>query len=203
MLTRLFAWAIAILILFQNLAVGTSAQAATTQPVSTTIAFAQANNKENTKTLTFSDTEAFYKELATVLASKAAISVNTPFNGYEQFPPRLKQVFELQKPNGMPAIPGAVAAAPFSNETASLSIHYGALISAGASAAVGAGVGGTLGSFWGGVGAAPGALGGAGVGLSTWAVSQAITQNCYKVVLQVSIDSSLTISLEPVCPFLA
>lgn len=206
MLRKSIAWAIAVLILVQNFAFCNPAQAATlTMP---TPVLAQVSTSTNEKVLNFSDTEAFYQELSEALKSGQPLDIKTPFKSYEEFPPRLKEVFELQTKHS-PTFPGdfpALYAVPVPQAGIAAypaSIHYGALVSAGASAAVGAGVGGTAGSFVGGVGAAPGALIGAGVGLSAWAVSQAIINNCHKVIIQIDARGSLTISIEPVCPFVA
>ncbi|MBW4422035.1 MAG: hypothetical protein KME13_22945 [Myxacorys californica WJT36-NPBG1] len=205
MLTRFFAWVLAALILLQNLVVCTSAQAATILTASTTTSI-EAANRENTKILTFSDSEAFYKELAHALKSKTNISINTPFNRYEDFPTRLKEVFQLQQTKPFPPA-SAIGAVPLPSSDSAyhgrISIHYGALVSAGASTAIGAGIGGASGSFVIGVGAVPGALAGAGIGLTTWAVSQAIVHNCHKVAIKIGPDGSFAINIEPVCPFLA
>ena len=218
MLRKSIAWAIAVLILVQNFAFCNPAQAATlTMP---TPVLAQVSSSTNEKVLNFSDTEAFYQELSEALKSGQPLDIKTSFKSYEEFPPRLKEVFELQRTKRFPASPQiayepvqqsypvsptiAYAPAPQAGIAAyPASIHYGALVSAGASAAIGAGFGGTAGSFVGGVGAAPGALIGAVVGLSAWAVSQAIIDNCHRVVIQVAANASLTISIEPVCPFVA
>jgi hypothetical protein len=202
MLRKSIAWAIAVLILVQNFAFCQPAQA--TPFITSTTVISQVNGSADGEALTFSDTEEFYQELSGALKSGRPIDIKTPFNSYDEFPPRLKEVFELQKPRRSPTFPG-MATAPIPNTDIAAypaSIHYGALASAGASAVIGAGVGGTAGSFVGGIGAAPGALAGAGIGLSSWAVSQAIINNCHKVVIQVT-NGSLNITIEPVCPFVA
>lgn len=208
MLRKSIAWALAALIVVQILAFCKLVQA--TILTTPTTVLAQVNSSAIGKVLNFSDTEAFYQELSKALKSGKPINIKTPFNSYEEFSPRLKKIFEFQRSRYSPAMGAAGAASnSFPAMGAKLnsspvdyalsSIHYEALLSAGASTGIGAGIGGGVGTVLGGVGAGPGALFGAGVGLSVWAVSWLIANNCHKVVIKVDSTGFLSIIIETVC----
>jgi hypothetical protein len=223
-LRQLIVWIVAVALLVQGVGLSQPAQAIPLQLGSSTstkvVTLLDSNNSkilgENNKYvslateavnkdsllkgLVFSDTDEFYKELTTALKSGEPVQIITDYTSYDDFPPRLKQIF---KPDA-DTIPinalGAAAAAAINTPVAQLipspsmfasipaKIDYKWLIIP-VSTAFGAGAGAAIGLPTGGIGTVPGALVGGGVGLAAGAVTVAMMDNKHQVRFEIDIET--------------
>ncbi|BAZ83410.1 hypothetical protein PN497_12190 [Sphaerospermopsis kisseleviana CS-549] len=165
-------------------------------------------NINETRIMEFSDNVGFYRELAENLKSKERIKITTKYKSYNDFPDHLKKIIEIHetKLENYPVVAGAVSAVssgypiPMAG-IASLGelpakIKYEQLIII-ASTLFGASSGAVIGTFFGGIGVIPGTIGGAVFGLVTGVVTQAFMSLDHRVVIHVSIDGTIIITIEP------
>lgn len=151
----------------------------------------EAVNKDNlVKGWVFSDTDEFYKELTTALKSGEPVHIITDYTSYDDFPPRLKQIFKPDAdtiPINTLVAPGLIPS-PSMFASIPAKIDYKWLIIP-VCTAFGAGVGGAIGLPAGGIGTVPGALVGGGVGLATCAVTAAMMDNKHEVRFEIDIET--------------
>ena len=151
----------------------------------------EAVNKDSlVKGLVFSDTNEFYKELATALKSGEPVHIITDYTSYDDFPPRLKQIF---KPDAdtipiNPLVAPGLIPSPSMFASIPAKIDYKWLIIP-VSTAFGAGAGAAIGLPAGGIGTVPGALVGGGVGLAAGAVTVALMDNKHEVRFEIDIQT--------------
>lgn len=216
----IIAWVLAVSLVLHTLTFASPAQA-TPLFSHSEIVLAETVNTNGVKTLFFSDTNQFYQELTEALRSKEAIQISTRYKSYDDFPPKLKEIIEIDKsqlekfdkqnyssPLAVGAMPmGSTAgiAAPMGS-TAGIApappreipakINYKPLIIIG-SIALGAGAGAGIGTFFGGIGAVPGAIGGAIFGLVSGVVSEAFMSSDHRATIILGPDASIIITIEP------
>ncbi len=211
-LRQLIAWIVAVALLVQGVGLSQPAQAIPLQLGSSTstkvvtlldsnnskilgednkyvsLATEAVNKDSLVKGLVFSDTDEFYKELTTALKSGEPVHIITDYTSYDDFPPRLKQIFKPDAdtiPINTPVAPGLIPS-PFAPIPAK--IDYKWLIIP-VSTAVGAGAGAAIGLPAGGIGTVPGALVGGGVGLAAGAVTVAMMDNKHEVRFEIDIET--------------
>jgi hypothetical protein len=158
------------------------------------------------KELAFSDTDQFYKELTDALKSGEPVNIITDYTSYDDFPPRLKQIFKLdadsiniaqaeKHPSPLWAVGAASGIASYAAPAAATLDSKWLIIPV--STAVGAGAGGGFGGLAGGIGAIPGTLLGGAFGLAAGAVTVAIIDKD-EVWFEINPTRGITITIRPV-----
>lgn len=116
--------------------------------------------------------------------------LKTDYTSYDDFPPRLKQIFKPDAdtiPINTPVAPGLIPS-PSMFPPISAKIDYKWLIIP-VSTVVGAGAGAAIGLSGGGIGTVPGALVGGGVGLAAGTVTVAMMDNKHEVRFEIDIET--------------